>query len=50
MEEFRINESKFAKKLKISRNTVNEVMKWLKGTSEKRLLSAGGDSKTAFQI
>jgi site-specific DNA recombinase len=30
MEELGINESKFAKKLKISRNAVNEVMKWLK--------------------
>ncbi len=30
MKESGINESKLAKKLKLSRNAVNEVMKWLK--------------------
>lgn len=40
MEELGLNESQFAKKMKISRNAVNEVMKWLKldRRNQKRLL------------
>lgn len=47
MEELGLNESKFAKKMKISRNAVNEVMKWLKlpATVQNHLRSLSGTNE-----